>query len=192
MVLTCSPCSEATPAGNKRGTAAATRHLDAETNCAGTELILACSLSVADESATDAAATISKQHGGTVSSARATSRITGLVSRSAANGWTSAPTAKNRAAGAMTAASRTGDFRRSLANECRPTESTVYQIVTFAARVTDPMRDTGLSAQVVSASTRENGSCQRAPSRQASPDPPVHAGRTVPPGRDTIKQAGQI
>jgi hypothetical protein len=56
----------------------------------------------------------------------------------AASGWTSAPTAKNTAAGAMTAASTTGDLRRSLANSCRPTDSTVYQIVTFASRFKDP------------------------------------------------------
>src|SRR5882757_3523204 len=136
MVLTCRPLSGATPTGNVRSTV---RHLDAETNWPGAELELDCPSDVTDESATGAAATISKQHTATVSTTGATLPTTG----SAASGWTSAPTAKNTAAGAMTAASSTGDLRRSLANSCRPTDSTVYQIVTFAARFNDPISRRG-------------------------------------------------
>src|SRR5439155_15638074 len=90
----------------------------------------------AGENAIGAAATISRQHGAGVSTAGAASRTAGLAS-GAASGWTSAPAAKKTAAGAMTAASSTGDLRRSLAKECRPTDSTVYQIVIFAATFYD-------------------------------------------------------
>ena len=122
MVLTCRPCSGATPRGNNCGTAAATRHLEAETNWAGAELVPACSPDGVGASAIGAAATISKQQGATVSATFATWAATGLVSRLGAGRWTSAPAAKNTAAGAMTAARTADDFRRSLANSCRPTD----------------------------------------------------------------------
>jgi len=76
----------------------------------------------AGEGAIGAAATSSTQHGGTGAGAGATLGVAGFDSGSAANRWTSAPTAKNTAAGAMTAARATDGFRRSLANECRPTD----------------------------------------------------------------------
>src|SRR6516164_3740431 len=56
-----------------------------------------------------AAVTISRRYG-------AVPPITGLASAWAANGRTSPAAAKNRAAGASTAASATGDLRRFLAN----------------------------------------------------------------------------
>jgi hypothetical protein len=77
----------------------------------------------AGEGAIGAAATSSTQHAGTGAGAGATLGVAGFDSGSAANGWTSAPTAKNTAAGAMTAARATDGFRRSLANECLPTDS---------------------------------------------------------------------
>ena len=75
MDLTCSPRSGATPTGNMRSTV---RHLDAETNWPGAELELDWPSDVADDSATGAAATISKQHGATVSTTGATLATTGL------------------------------------------------------------------------------------------------------------------
>ena len=136
MVLTCRPCSRATPTGNKRGTST-TRHLDAETNWPGAELILDCPRDGADENAIGAAATISKQHG-------ATSSTTGSASPPAASGWTSPPAAKNTAAGAMTAARTADDFRRSLANSCLPTASTLranrgicHEVVTTLSQNSD-------------------------------------------------------
>ncbi len=120
MVLTCRPCSGATPTGNKRGISrSTTRHLDGDT-WPGAEITLDCSLNGADEDAIGAAPTISMQHG-------ATSSTTGSVSPPAASGWTSPPAAKKTAAGAMTAA-RTADdfhFRRCVTNSCRPTDSTL-------------------------------------------------------------------
>ena len=77
----------------------------------------------ADEDTACSAATISKQHGATAAAAGAILPATGFVSRSAANGWTSAPTAKNTAAGPTTAARTTDGLRRSLATECLPTEA---------------------------------------------------------------------
>ena len=72
----------------------------------------------AGEGAIGAAATSSTGH-----RQAETLGVAGFDSGSAANRWTSAPTAKNTAAGAMTAARATDGFRRSLANECRPTDS---------------------------------------------------------------------
>ena len=150
MVLTCRPCSSATPTGNKRGTST-TRHLDAETNWPGAELILDCPRDGADENAIGAAATISKQHG-------ATSSTTGSASPPAASGWTSPPAAKNTAAGAMTAARTADDFRRSLANSCLPTASTLranrgicHEVVTTLSQNSDrfsrsPFPDGNISA----------------------------------------------
>ena len=101
-----------------------TRHLEAaETIWAGTGLVLPRPADGAGEGAIGAAATSSTQHGGTGAGAGATLGVAGFDSGSAANRWTSAPTAKNTAAGAMTAARATDGFRRSLANECRPTDS---------------------------------------------------------------------
>jgi hypothetical protein len=76
MVLTCRPCSDARPTGNVRSTV---RHLDAETISAEREFTLDWSPALADASSIGAAATISKQHGGTGSTTRAAFPMTGLA-----------------------------------------------------------------------------------------------------------------
>ena len=131
MVLTCRPCSGATPTDNKRGISRSiTRHLDGDT-WPGAEITLDCPLDGADENAIGAVATISMQHG-------ATSSTTGSASPPAASGRTSPPAAKNTAAGAMTAARTADDFRRSVANSCLPTDSTIEQTASCTASFEDP------------------------------------------------------
>src|SRR5262245_740538 len=71
------------------------------------------------------AATIFAQHGAAVSATSGAWATGGLASRPGAAGWTSAPAAKNTAAGATTPARRTAGLLRSLANSCRPTHSTL-------------------------------------------------------------------
>src|SRR3978361_348755 len=107
--LTCRPCSDASPTGKKRDR---TWYLDA-----------AGWLSRKPKPAApcgkfDSAATISTADGAAL-------LITVLASAGAAKGPTSPATAKNTAAGASTAARTAGDFRRFLANLCRPTQSTL-------------------------------------------------------------------
>lgn len=72
------------------------------------------------EKASGATGTICTQQG-------ASSPRTGLASARAASVLTSPPVAKNTAAGARTAARTADDFRRSLANSCRPTLSRLRQ-----------------------------------------------------------------
>ncbi len=114
MVLTCRPCSGATPTGKKR---LLTRNLEARTSWPWARPV---PVAPTDLSAIGPAATISRQHG-------ATSPTTGLASSRAPSGWTSPATAKKTAAGARTAARTTDGFRRALGNSCRPTESTLRQ-----------------------------------------------------------------
>src|SRR4029450_1474304 len=101
------------------------RSRDPKTAPACPALVVASPTIGAGEGPLGAAATSSTQHGAAASGAGAALPNTGLGAGSAANGWTSAPTAKNTAAGPMTAARATGGLRRFLANECRPTESTI-------------------------------------------------------------------
>ena len=68
----------------------------------------------------------------------ATSSTTGSASPPAASGRTSPPAAKNTAAGAMTAARTADDFRRSVANSCLPTDSTIEETASCTASFEDP------------------------------------------------------
>jgi hypothetical protein len=127
IVLTCRPRSGATPTDSSCGASRlTTRHrdaLDADTISPGPEL----TLDKAHDDGVGAATVICDQHG-------ATSPATESAAPRAATGWALPPTAKSMATGPTTTATTTGDLRRSLANRCRPTASTLranQEIVTI-------------------------------------------------------------
>src|ERR1700739_4231385 len=110
IVLTCRPCSDATPTGKKRDRV---WYRDA----AGIRPSLKPIPTALCAKFGDAA-TISRQQD-------AMSLITGLAASRAVTGRTSPAAAKAITAGTSNAARPTGRFRRFLANSCLPTESTL-------------------------------------------------------------------